>query len=305
MTDKLEPAVQLVGLHKSYADIHAVAGVDLEVSPGEVVALLGPNGAGKSTTIDMLLGLIAPDSGLARLFGRSPRKAIAAGRVGAMLQTGGLLPQLTVADTVQLVGSLHRDPLPVAEVLGRAAIQELRDRRINQLSSGQAQRVRFAIALVPDPRLLVLDEPTVGMDVESRRAFWTAMRELTMAGRTVLFATHYLEEADTYADRVVLLRAGRIVADGTAASIKASAAGRTIRGTLPGADPDLLRELPGVSAAEVHGNAVVLRSADSDATLRTLLAITDIRDVEVTAAGLEDAFLAITAADEYIPESRQ
>jgi len=304
MTDKLEPAVQLVGLHKSYADIHAVAGVDLEVSPGEVVALLGPNGAGKSTTIDMLLGLIAPDSGLARLFGRSPREAIAAGRVGAMLQTGGLLPQLTVADTVQLVGSLHRDPLPVAEVLGRAAIQELRDRRINQLSSGQAQRVRFAIALVPDPRLLVLDEPTVGMDVESRRAFWTAMRELTMAGRTVLFATHYLEEADTYADRVVLLRAGRIVADGTAASIKASAAGRTIRGTLPGADPDLLRELPGVSAAEVHGNAVVLRSADSDATLRTLLAITDIRDVEVTAAGLEDAFLAITA-DEYIPESRQ
>jgi len=305
MTDKLEPAVQLVGLHKSYADIHAVAGVDFEVSPGEVVALLGPNGAGKSTTIDMLLGLIAPDSGLARLFGRSPREAIAAGRVGAMLQTGGLLPQLTVADTVQLVGSLHRDPLPVAEVLGRAAIQELRDRRINQLSSGQAQRVRFAIALVPDPRLLVLDEPTVGMDVESRRAFWTAMRELTMAGRTVLFATHYLEEADTYADRVVLLRAGRIVADGTAASIKASAAGRTIRGTLPGADPDLLRELPGVSAAEVHGNAVVLRSADSDATLRTLLAITDIRDVEVTAAGLEDAFLAITAADEYIPESRQ
>jgi ABC-2 type transport system ATP-binding protein len=305
MTDKLEPAVQLVGLHKSYADIHAVAGVDLEVSPGEVVALLGPNGAGKSTTIDMLLGLIAPDSGVPRLFGRSPREAIAAGRVGAMLQTGGLLPQLTVAETVQLVGSLHRDPLPVAEVLGRAAIQELRDRRINQLSSGQAQRVRFAIALVPDPRLLVLDEPTVGMDVESRRAFWTAMRELTMAGRTVLFATHYLEEADTYADRVVLLRAGRIVADGTAASIKASAAGRTIRGTLPGADPDLLRELPGVSAAEVHGNAVVLRSADSDATLRTLLAITDIRDVEVTAAGLEDAFLAITAADEYIPESRQ
>ena len=305
MTDKLEPAVQLVGLHKSYADIHAVAGVDLEVSPGEVVALLGPNAAGKSTTIDMLLGLIAPDSGVPRLFGRSPREAIAAGRVGAMLQTGGLLPQLTVADTVQLVGSLHRDPLPVAEVLGRAAIQELRDRRINQLSSGQAQRVRFAIALVPDPRLLVLDEPTVGMDVESRRAFWTAMRELTMAGRTVLFATHYLEEADTYADRVVLLRAGRIVADGTAASIKASAAGRTIRGTLPGADPDLLRELPGVSAAEVHGNAVVLRSADSDATLRTLLAITDIRDVEVTAAGLEDAFLAITAADEYIPESRQ
>ena len=304
MTDKLEPAVQLVGLHKSYADIHAVAGVDLEVSPGEVVALLGPNGAGKSTTIDMLLGLIAPDSGVPRLFGRSPREAIAAGRVGAMLQTGGLLPQLTVAETVQLVGSLHRDPLPVAEVLGRAAIQELRDRRINQLSSGQAQRVRFAIALVPDPRLLVLDEPTVGMDVESRRAFWTAMRELTMAGRTVLFATHYLEEADTYADRVVLLRAGRIVADGTAASIKASAAGRTIRGTLPGADPDLLRELPGVSAAEVHGSAVVLRSADSDATLRTLLAITDIRDVEVTAAGLEDAFLAITA-DEYIPESRQ
>ena len=303
MTDKPVPAVQLVGLHKRYGDVHAVAGVDLDVSPGEVVALLGPNGAGKSTTIDMLLGLIAPDRGVSRLFGRSPLDAIAAGRVGAMLQTGGLLPQLTVAETVQLVGSLHRHPLPVTEVLGRAAIPELRDRRINQLSSGQSQRVRFAIALVPDPHLLVLDEPTVGMDVESRRVFWAAMRELTTAGRTVLFATHYLEEADAYADRVVLLRAGRIAADGTAASIKASTADRTIRGTLPGADPDLLRELPGVSAAEVHGNAVVLRSVDSDATLRTLLAVTDIRDIEVTAAGLEEAFLAITG-DEHIPESR-
>ncbi|MGH8834600.1 MAG: ABC transporter ATP-binding protein [Actinomycetes bacterium] len=304
MTHKSVPAVHLVGVRKRYGDVYAVGGIDLDVSPGEVVALLGPNGAGKSTTIDMLLGLIAPDSGVPRLFGRSPREAVDAGRVGAMLQTGGLLPQLTVAEIVQLVGSLHRHPLPVAEVLGRAAIVELRDRRINQLSSGQAQRVRFAIALVPDPDLLVLDEPTVSMDVESRRAFWTAMRELTMMGRTVLFATHYLEEADAYADRIVLLRAGRIVADGTAASLKASAAGRTIRGTLPGADADLLRELPGVSAAEVRGNAVVLRSVDSDATLRTLLAITDIRDVEVTAAGLEDAFLAITA-DDYIPESRQ
>jgi ABC-2 type transport system ATP-binding protein len=294
MTDRFVPAVQLNGLHKSYGDVHAVAGVDLDIQPGEVVALLGPNGAGKSTTVDMLLDLAVPDRGYARLFGRSPREAIDAGLVGAMLQSGGPPPDRTVYEVVRLIAGLHRHPLRMEDVFARAGVADFADRRISQLSGGQAQRVRFAVALVPDPELLVLDEPTVGMDVETRRAFWAAMHELTGTGRTVLFATHYLEEADAYADRIVLMRAGRIVADGTAASIKASAAGRTIRGTLPEADADLLAALPGVAQAEVRGSTVLLHCTDSDVALRELLKSTDIRDVEVTAAGLEDAFLTLT-----------
>jgi ABC-2 type transport system ATP-binding protein len=294
MTDAFVPAIQLNGLHKSYGDVRAVDGVDLDIEPGEVVALLGPNGAGKSTTIDMLLDLAVPDRGDAWLFGRSPRDAINAGLVGAVLQSGGPPPDRTVHEVVRLIAALQRNPLHVDDVLARSGVADIADRRIGQLSGGQAQRVRFAIALVPDPELLVLDEPTVGMDVESRRAFWAAMHRLTGAGRTVLFATHYLEEADAYADRVVLMRAGRIVADGTAASIKARAAGRTIRGTLPGADPGLLSALPGVAHVEVRGSTVLLRCTDSDIALRELLSSTDIRDVEVTAMGLEDAFLSLT-----------
>jgi ABC-2 type transport system ATP-binding protein len=294
MTNTFVPAIQLTGLHKSYGDVHAVDGVDLEVAPGEVVALLGPNGAGKSTTIDMLLDLAVPDRGQARLFDRSPREAIDAGLVGALLQSGGPPPDRTVYEVVRLIAALQRRPLHVDDVLAAAGVADLADHRIGRLSGGQAQRVRFAVALIPDPELLVLDEPTVGMDVESRRAFWAAMHRLTDAGRTVLFATHYLEEADAYADRIVLRRAGHIVADGTAATIKAQAAGRTIRGTLPGPDTELLGALPGVTQVEVRGSTVLLRCADSDIALRALLKSTDIRDLEVTAAGLEDAFFTLT-----------
>jgi ABC-2 type transport system ATP-binding protein len=299
LTDRLVPAVQLNGLHKTYGDVHAVAGMDLDIEPGEVVAVLGPNGAGKSTTIDMLLGLVVPDRGEARLYGRSPREAIDAGLVGAMLQSGGPPPDRTVREVVRLFASLQRKPLQVDDVLTRAGVADLADHRIGQLSGGQAQRVRFAIALVPDPQLLVLDEPTVGMDVESRRAFWAAMHQLTGTGHTVLFATHYLDEADAYADRVVLMRAGRIVADGTAATIKGQAAGRTIRGTLAGANADLLRALPGVTRVEVRGSTVLLHCADSDVALRALLETTDVRDVEVTAVGLEDAFLTLTSDESH------
>jgi ABC-2 type transport system ATP-binding protein len=198
-------AVVLTGLRKHYGEVRAVDGVDLTIAPGEVVALLGPNGAGKSTTVDMLLGLTTPDAGAVTIFGSDPHGAVADGRIGAMLQGGALLEDATVGETVGMVASLHRKPLPVAEALRRAGIEDLADRRSTKLSGGQKQRVRFAVAMVSDPDLLVLDEPTAAMDVQTRREFWLSMQEFTDAGRTVLFATHYLEEAEEYADRVVFL----------------------------------------------------------------------------------------------------
>jgi ABC-2 type transport system ATP-binding protein len=281
---RTDATVSARGLTKRYGTLTAVDGVDLTIRPGEVVALLGPNGAGKSTTIDMLLGLTKPDAG----------QVTVNGRVGAMLQSGGLLPDLTVAELVTLMASLQTKRRPVREALERAGLTERAKQRVGTLSGGQQQRVRFAIALVADPDLIVLDEPTTGLDVEARRAFWTAMRGETAQGRTVLFATHYLEEADDYADRIVLMRAGRVVADGPPAQIKALASGRTIRASLPGADLAALAALPGVESVEARGDLVLLSCDDSDQALRALLAQTPARDIEVTSRNLEDAFIALT-----------
>jgi ABC-2 type transport system ATP-binding protein len=287
--------IRVTGLRKSYGRTVAVDGIDLRVTPGEVVALLGPNGAGKSTTIDMLLGLTRPDAGSVSLFGMAPRDACAAGRVGAMLQSGGLVDDLTVAEMITLMRSLYPRPLPATDILERARVTELADRRAGKLSGGQKQRVRFALALVGDPDLLVLDEPTAAMDVEARHAFWASMRQWTAAGRTVLFATHYLEEADAFADRIVLLRHGRVIADGATTEVKALVGGRAIRATLPDADLAALRALPGVAAVDARGDAVTLTCPDSDAALRALLAgWPAARDIEVTGAGLEAAFLTLT-----------
>jgi ABC-2 type transport system ATP-binding protein len=294
----VDAVVRLDGLHKSYGSTKAVNGLDLAIAPGEVVALLGPNGAGKSTAIDLLLGLSRPDSGTASLFGRSPRDAAARGQVGAMLQAGGLLPDLTVRELVELMCHLYPDPQPTDRVLDRAGITDIAGRKTNELSGGQAQRVRFALALAPDPELLVLDEPTAAMDVESRRAFWVSTRAWAADGGTVLFATHYLEEADAFADRIVLMRSGAVVADGSTGEIKALAGGRTIRATISGRGPDELADLPGVAAVEVHGETVLLACPDSDTALRALLSrCPDARDIEVSAAGLEEAFLALTTGD--------
>lgn len=289
-------AVRLTGLHKSFGHIQAVRGVDLTIALGEVVAVLGPNGAGKSTTIDMLLGLTTPDTGSVRLFGTEPVTAVQAGHVGAMLQSGALLPDVTVKELVTTFATLHRHPLSVAEAIERAGITDIAGRPTTKLSGGQAQRVRYALALVPDPDLLVLDEPTVAMDVELRRSFWSSMREFTDAGKTVMFATHYLEEADAFADRVVVLANGRIVADGTGAQIKATVAGRTITAVIPGATVAALRLLPGVAAVEQQGSRIVLRCTDSDAALRAMLqAFPDCHDIEIRTGNLEDAFLELTA----------
>lgn len=288
-------AVALSGLRKRFGEVRAVDGVDLVISPGEVVALLGPNGAGKSTTVDMLLGLSTPDEGEIRVFGKPPRDAVVEGQISAMLQSGALLDDATVAEAVGLIAALHRRPMPVARALQQAGIADLAGRKCTKLSGGQKQRVRFALALVCEPDLLVLDEPTVAMDVETRRAFWQQMRAYTDTGRTVLFATHYLDEAEEYADRVVLMRSGRIVADGSVAQVRATVSGRTLRAVVPGAG-DL--DLPGVRAVERRGDQIMLTCADSDAAVRALLArYPQAHDIEITALGLEDAFLALTGKD--------
>ena len=292
--------VDLRGLVKSYRTgdevVPAVRGVDVSIAPRETVALLGPNGAGKSTTIDVILGLARPDAGTVAVFGQEPSAVIESGRVGAMLQAGSLLRDLTVRELVQMMAALFPRPLDVDEVLELTGSAGIAGQLTQKLSGGQAQRVRFALALVPDPELLVLDEPTVGMDVETRRAFWTTMRDFAARGRTVLFATHYLEEADAYADRIVLMARGAIVADGPPTEIKAMVGTRTIRATLPNVPAQELERLPGVTRVELRGEAVTLVCSDSDRAIRALLERFPIaRDLEITGADLEQAFLQLTS----------
>jgi ABC-2 type transport system ATP-binding protein len=287
-------AVDLTGIHKSFGSVRAVDGVDLKIAPGGIVAILGPNGAGKTSTIDIILGLSQPTTGQVAVFGLHPRKAISHGLISAVMQTGGLLKDLTVRETVEYTASLFSRSQPVTEVLNGAGITEIADRRVGKCSGGEQQRLRFALALLSDPELLVLDEPTTGMDVEGRRNFWSTIRKDAEQGRTVLFATHYLEEADAYADRIVLLRHGKIVADGTAAEIKAMAAGRTVRATLHGASEEMLRAIPGVDTVEIRGETVLVHCTDSDSAARYLLTQTAAKDLEITARGIEDAFIALT-----------
>jgi len=290
-------AIELRGVHKHFGRVRAVRGVDLSIAPGEIVALLGPNGAGKTTTIDMILGLSQPTDGQVSVYGVHPRQAIERGLVSAVLQTGGLLKDLTVEETARYTASLFATSTPVGEALRRAGIAEIADRRVGKCSGGEQQRLRFAMALLPNPELLILDEPTTGMDVEGRRDFWAAIRKDAEQGRTVLFATHYLEEADAYADRIVLLRHGEIVADGTGAEIKALASGRTVRATIAEVDEAALRAIAGVDSVEVRGETVLIHSKDSDEVARYLLTATSARNLEINTRGLEDAFIALTGDD--------
>lgn len=296
--------VRFENVNKSYGAVHAVAGLSLTLHPGETVALLGPNGAGKSSALDLLLGLRNADSGAVTLFGTSPREAIAAGRVGAMLQSGGLMEEVKVRELVALACDLHPRPYPVADVLARAGIAQIADRRVDKLSGGQEQRVRFALATAGANDLIVLDEPTTGMDVTARQAFWATMKEQAEQGRTVLFATHYLEEADAIADRVLVLHKGRLLADGTAAEIKARAGARRISFDLdpgPGGavDESALRGLPSLSTLSVSGSTVRIQSHDADATVHALYGAGFYpRNLEVAGLGLEQAFVAITEAEE-------
>jgi ABC-2 type transport system ATP-binding protein len=294
--------IRLTGLTKTFGAVRAVDGVDLTIAPGETVALLGPNGAGKSTTIDMLLGLSKPDAGSVEVFGMSPAAAVRAGAIGAMLQTGAIIRDLSVREVLIMMASLYPHPARIEEVLDITGLHDIVDRRTNKLSGGQTQRVRAAIALISNPDLLVLDEPTVAMDVEGRHVFWDSIRRIAATGRTVVFATHYLEEADSYADRIVLMARGRIVADGPATEIKATVGLRTIRATLPIADLRELDALDGVKSADRRGEAIVLHCIDSDAAIRALLReFPSVSDISIAGAGLEEAFLLLTG-DQKVKE---
>jgi ABC-2 type transport system ATP-binding protein len=290
-------AIAATGLRKDFGSVHAVQGIDLEIRSGEIVAFLGPNGAGKTTTIDMILGLSEPTAGDVTVFGQSPRTAISHGLVAAVMQTAGLLKDISVRETLELTGSLFVHHASVDSVMKRAGITDIGDRRVNKCSGGQQQRLRFAMALLSDPELLILDEPTTGMDVAGRRDFWAAIRQDASRGRTILFATHYLEEADEYADRIILVRQGRIVADGTATQIKAMAAGRTVRATVPGVTARLLEAVPAADSVEMRGETVLIHSKDSDAVARFLLTHSDAHDLEIESRGIEDAFIALTSDD--------
>ena len=291
-------AVDLDGVSRRFGSPTAVERIEIHIPAGQTVALLGPNGAGKSTAISVMLGLLAPSEGSARLFGGPPRAAVSAGRVGAMLQAGTLPAGATVGELVDLARAMYPAPLARDAVLERAGLTSLERRRADALSGGEAQRVRFALAIAGDPDLLFLDEPTVAMDVETRRAFWADLRRAASEGRTILFATHHLDEADQVADRIVIIDGGRIVADGTPAALKASVSLRSVRFALDEADHDEeLRALPMVASLRRTGAMVSLESHDADATVRAIVgAGIPFRHLEVSGADLDAAFLFLTAA---------
>src|ERR1700728_366130 len=234
------PVVSFDNVSKHYGGLKAVDGLSLELRAGETVALLGPNGAGKSTSLDMLLALRKPTGGKIRMFGQDPYHAVKSGQGGAMLQSGGLMPEVTVRELVTLVAGLHPRPVPVPTTMRRAGIADIADQRVDRRSGGQTQRVRFALAIAGECELIVLDEPTTAMDVETRRLFWANMKAEVAEGRTLLFATHYLEEADQAADRILVINKGRLLADGTPAEIKQRAGAKRMSFRLERVDEPFL-----------------------------------------------------------------
>lgn len=276
-----------------YGDVVALDGLDLEIRPGEVLAVLGPNGAGKTTAISLLLGSLPVQQGAVHVFGRHPGARPVRMRRGAMLQVSGLPDTLTVAENLELFSSYYPAPQPVSRLLAMASLEELAARRYGRLSGGQKQRVMFALALAGDPELVFLDEPTTGLDVEARRSLWNEIQGLQQAGRTAVLTTHYLEEADALADRIVVIHQGRVVAEGTPSEIKSRTADRRIR-CITGVGRDDVAAVPGVVRAEVSGQHLEILTARPEDVLRTLLALDpDLRDLQVTGAGLEDAFLTL------------
>jgi ABC-2 type transport system ATP-binding protein len=288
------PIATLINVTKRYGATVALDGLSLSLHPGEVVALLGPNGAGKSTAVKLLLGLIAPTSGTSRVFGSDPRNATTRARVGAMLQVARVTETLRVREHLDLFRSYYPAPLPVAEILRIAQLQGIEDRFFGQLSGGQKQRVLFALAICGNPDLIFLDEPTVGMDIGARRALWQQIRSLSAQGKTVLLTTHYLEEADALAHRIIVINKGRVICAGTPAEIKRSNGGRTIR-CRTRLSQEFLQTLPSVSTVAFNEGAVVVTTFEAETVVREMLLRDEtLSDLEIANPALEDAFLALT-----------
>jgi ABC-2 type transport system ATP-binding protein len=289
-----QPIATLTNITKRYGTTVALDNLNLSLHPGEVVALLGPNGAGKSTAIKLLLGLIAPTSGTTRVFGSDPREAATRTRVGAMLQVARVTETLRVREHLDLFCSYYPHPLPMTEILRIAQLQGIEERFFGQLSGGQKQRVLFALAICGNPDLIFLDEPTVGMDIEARRALWQQIRSLSAQGKTVLLTTHYLEEADALAHRIIVINKGRVISTGTPAEIKRSSGGRTIR-CQTRLSREFLQSLPTVSNVEFNEGAVVVTTSEAETVVREMLLRDEtLSDLEVASPALEDAFLALT-----------
>jgi ABC-2 type transport system ATP-binding protein len=284
----------LEGVNKNYGSVRALRGVDFRVRAGEIVALLGPNGAGKTTAVKLLLGLLQPNSGRARVFGGDPTNPENRMRTGAMLQVGRVPETLRVREHIDLFSSYYQKPMASADVLAAAGLEKVSDRKFGDLSGGQRQRVLFALAICGDPDLLFLDEPTVGLDVEARRMLWDEIRRMVSRGKTVLLTTHYLQEADALADRVAVIHQGEIIAQGTPAEIKAETAGKRIR-CITSLSLNTLRQIPGVTEVKEDREAVEIHAVEAESIVRELLARDKgLSGLEVTSPGLEEAFLALT-----------
>ena len=288
------PLARLRGVRHHYGKTLALDGLDLALPAGQVLALLGPNGAGKSTAISLLLGLQRADTGTAELFGLPPQALEARRRAGVMLQAAAVPDTLKVRELIDLTRSYYPQPRSVADLVALAGLDGLMARRYGQLSGGQQRRVQFALAVCGRPELLFLDEPTTGLDIDARQTLWKAIRELRSQGCAVLLTTHYLEEAEALADRVVVVNHGRVVAEGTVAQIRAHVAQRRIRCTsaLPVA---LVQGWPGVQLAQRDGARLEIVAESAESVVRRLLAEdAALSDLEVQRAGLADAFLALT-----------
>lgn len=302
------PAIEAAGLVKSFGAVRAVDGIDLRVAPGEIVAFLGPNGAGKSTTLDIILGFSFPDAGTARVFGRTPGQAARELRTGAILQEGGLLPDYTVRQTIDVVAAMRGARHDIPSVLDLAGIAPVLGRKVSKCSGGERQRLRLALALLGNPDLMVLDEPTAGMDVTARRSFWAAIRERTAGDKAVLFATHYLQEAADFADRIVIISRGRIVASGSVDEVRALGQGTIITATWPGMAgvAELEAELAPVhdtlADIAVHGEHVEIRTTAPDDVARLLLTRTPAHHLGITALSLDDVFAELVKDGEDVED---
>ncbi|WP_123040739.1 ABC transporter ATP-binding protein [Cohnella candidum] len=296
----MKTAIQLERVTKTYKGKKAVDDLSLTVEAGTVLALLGPNGAGKTTTISMILGLQQPTSGKVTMLGGSPRDARVRDRIGAMLQDISVIDNLKVSETIDLFRSYYSKPLPLEQLLLISGLTGEKDKMATALSGGQQRRLGFAMAAAGDPDIIFLDEPTVGMDVTSRQLFWDTIRAMAARGKTVVLTTHYLEEADSLADRIVVINHGKLIADGTPAEIKASTTGRVISFTAgAGVTAESLRNLPGIADQEWNGRRVKLFSGDTDRLIRTLIERgVDMRDIEIQSGGLEDAFQALVQSSQ-------